>query len=194
MTGGGANDRGTPQGGVVSPLLANLSMNRMLKGWRQAGRAEQMEWTRGVLGRLKLTLNEKKTSIRFSGLCIRAALQRADWPGVFGAKPVEEERERDEAKCGRAPVARQQRTVGGSAGPAESEAGRLENILRTGEHGAGVSGGRRIRGRAGAAFPGTAAQGVYARHSPVFDETGVRTLGSLPASGAVGCRCFVSLR
>ena len=79
MTGGGANDRGTPQGGVVSPLLANLSMNRMLKGWRQAGRAEQMEWTRGVLGRLKLTLNEKKTSIR------DARRERFDFPGyAFG--------------------------------------------------------------------------------------------------------------
>jgi len=26
---------------VISPLLANLYMNRMLKGWRQTGRAEQ---------------------------------------------------------------------------------------------------------------------------------------------------------
>jgi RNA-directed DNA polymerase len=81
------NDRGTPQGGVISPLLANLYMNRMLKGWRQTGRAEQfgaqivnyaddfvilsrgkaneaLEWTRGVLERLELTLNEKKTSLR----------------------------------------------------------------------------------------------------------------------------------
>ena len=62
-------------------------MNRMLKGWRQTRRGEQfrayivnyaddfvivsrhkaaeaLEWTRGVLGRLGLTLNEKKTSIR----------------------------------------------------------------------------------------------------------------------------------
>jgi RNA-directed DNA polymerase len=87
LTGGKANDRGTPQGGVVSPLLANLYMNRMLKGWRQTGREEQfrarivnyaddfvilsrgkaneaLAWTRGVLKRLELTLNEKKTSIR----------------------------------------------------------------------------------------------------------------------------------
>jgi RNA-directed DNA polymerase len=87
LTGGKDNDRGTPQGGVISPLLANLYMNRMLKGWRQTGREEQfrarmvnyaddfvilsrgkakeaLEWTRGVLERLKLTLNEKKTSIR----------------------------------------------------------------------------------------------------------------------------------
>jgi len=38
LTGGKGNDRGTPQGGVISPLLANLYMNRMLKGWRQTGR------------------------------------------------------------------------------------------------------------------------------------------------------------
>jgi RNA-directed DNA polymerase len=87
LTGGKDNDRGTPQGGVISPLLANLYMNRMLKGWRQTGRAEQfrarivnyaddfvilsrgkaneaLEWTCGALKRLGLTLNEKKTSIR----------------------------------------------------------------------------------------------------------------------------------
>jgi RNA-directed DNA polymerase len=87
LTGGKGNDRGTPQGGVVSPVLANLYMNRMLKGWRQTGRAEQfrarivnyaddfvilsrgkakeaLAWTRGTLERPGLTLNEKKTSIR----------------------------------------------------------------------------------------------------------------------------------
>ena len=34
-------NRGTPQGGVISPLLPNLYMNRMLKGWRQTGRGAQ---------------------------------------------------------------------------------------------------------------------------------------------------------
>ena len=86
LTGGKDNDRGTPQGGVISPGLANLYMNRMLKGFRQTRRGEQfrahmvnyaddfvilsrgrakeaLEWTRGVLERLELTLNEKKTSI-----------------------------------------------------------------------------------------------------------------------------------
>jgi RNA-directed DNA polymerase len=89
LTGGKDQDRGTPQGGVVSPLLANLYINRMLKGFRRTRREEQyrarivnyaddfvilsrgkateaLEWTRGVLERLKLTLNEKKTSIRNS--------------------------------------------------------------------------------------------------------------------------------
>jgi len=87
LSGGKDHDRGTPQGGVISPLLANLYMNRMLKGWRQTGRGEQyqakivnyaddfvilsrgkakeaLEWTRGVLERLGLKLNEQKTSIR----------------------------------------------------------------------------------------------------------------------------------
>ena len=87
LTGGKDHDRGTPQGGVISPALANLYMNRMLKGFRQSRRGEQyqaqmvnyaddfvilsrgkakeaLEWTRGVLERLGLTLNEKKTSVR----------------------------------------------------------------------------------------------------------------------------------
>ena len=35
LTGGKGQHCGTPQGGVISPLLANLYMNRLLKGWRQ---------------------------------------------------------------------------------------------------------------------------------------------------------------
>src|ERR1700731_3454459 len=38
--GGKSNARGTPQGGVVSPLLANIYMNRFLKYWRLTGRGE----------------------------------------------------------------------------------------------------------------------------------------------------------
>jgi len=102
LTGGKGNDRGTPQGGVISPALANLYMNRMLKGWRQTRRGEQfrahivtyaddfvilsrgkakeaLEWTHGVLERLELTLNEKKTSIR------NACRERFDFLGyTFG--------------------------------------------------------------------------------------------------------------
>src|SRR3954451_9024679 len=73
--------------GVISPLLANLYMNRLLKGWRNTRRGEQfqarvvnyaddfvilsrgkaaeaLEWTRNVVTRLGLTLNEAKTSIK----------------------------------------------------------------------------------------------------------------------------------
>jgi len=34
ITGGRKNNSGTPQGGVSSPLLANVYMNRFLKYWR----------------------------------------------------------------------------------------------------------------------------------------------------------------
>ena len=37
MSGGKGNTRGTPQGGTLSPLLANIYMNRFLKHWRLSG-------------------------------------------------------------------------------------------------------------------------------------------------------------
>jgi len=40
MRGGKRNRHGTPQGGVVSPMLANIYMNRFLKHWRLTGRGE----------------------------------------------------------------------------------------------------------------------------------------------------------
>jgi RNA-directed DNA polymerase len=87
MSGGKGNTRGTPQGGVISPLLANLYMNRFLKYWRQRdcgrtfqahvvsyaddfvilsrGHAVQAKaWAAATLTRLGLTLNEDKTALR----------------------------------------------------------------------------------------------------------------------------------
>src|SRR2546427_12813098 len=87
MTGGRSSRRGTPQGGIVSPMLANLYMNRFLKHWRMTGKrqacrthvityaddfvilsrghaAEALEWTRRVMARLGRTLNEAKPSIK----------------------------------------------------------------------------------------------------------------------------------
>ncbi len=76
--------RGTPQGGVASPLLANLYMRRFLLGWKQLGHeqrlaarivnyaddfviltrgraAEALAVMRGMMERLRLTVNERKT-------------------------------------------------------------------------------------------------------------------------------------
>jgi RNA-directed DNA polymerase len=87
MTGGKAGTCGTPQGGVISPLLANLYMNRFLKHWRATGRdkafqayvvsyaddfvilsrghaGEALAWTKAVMTRLGLSLSEEKTSLR----------------------------------------------------------------------------------------------------------------------------------
>lgn len=87
LTGGRQARCGTPQGGVISPLLANLYMNRFLKHWTRTeqtfrlrarivvyaddfvilsrGKAEEaLEWSRDVLTRMGLTLNMAKTSIK----------------------------------------------------------------------------------------------------------------------------------
>src|SRR5580692_7496463 len=87
IVGGKSNARGTPQGGVASPLLANIYMNRFLKYWRLTGRGEAfcahvvayaddfvilsrgrateaLAWTKAVMTRLGLTLNEAKTSLK----------------------------------------------------------------------------------------------------------------------------------
>ncbi len=87
MTGGKGGTCGTPQGGVISPLLANLYMNRFLKHWRATGRdkafrahvvsyaddfvilsrghaGEALAWTKAVMTKLGLSLNEEKTSLR----------------------------------------------------------------------------------------------------------------------------------
>jgi len=77
--------RGTPQGGVASPLLANLYMRRFVLGWKHGGHqqrldahivnyaddfviccrrgraAEAMATMRSIMTKLKLTVNEKKT-------------------------------------------------------------------------------------------------------------------------------------
>jgi RNA-directed DNA polymerase len=87
MSGGKSNKRGTPQGGVASPLLSVIYMNRFLKHWRLSGRCEAfraqvisyaddfvilsrghaeeaLAWTRAVMTKLGLTLNEAKTSVK----------------------------------------------------------------------------------------------------------------------------------
>ncbi len=102
LTGGKSSTKGTPQGGVISPLLANLYINRFLKYWRLRERTEAfsahvvsyaddfvilsrrnageaLTWTRGVMRRLGLTINEAKTSVK------DARIERFDFLGyTFG--------------------------------------------------------------------------------------------------------------
>ena len=102
LRGGKSSTCGTPQGGVVSPLLANLYRNRFLKYWRITGRGQAYraqvvnyaddfviltrrrasaarDWTRQVMRRLGLTLNETKTKLK------EAERERFDFLGyTFG--------------------------------------------------------------------------------------------------------------
>ena len=87
MSGGKDSKCGTPQGGVASPLLANIYMNRFLKHWRLTERGEAfrahvisyaddfvilsrgsaeeaLAWTKVVMTKLGLSLNEAKTSVK----------------------------------------------------------------------------------------------------------------------------------
>jgi RNA-directed DNA polymerase len=117
-TGGKSSTCGTPQGGVVSPLLANLYMNRFLKHWRATGRGETYQarivsyaddfvilsrksadealaWTRQVMTKLGLALNEAKTAVRdarresfdFLGYSFGPHRYRKDGHWYLGASP-----------------------------------------------------------------------------------------------------------
>ena len=86
LSGGKKHHRGTPQGGVISPLLSNIYMQRFLRAWRERdkgsafqarivsyaddfvilsrGRADQaLAWTRWGLTLMGLELNEAKTRL-----------------------------------------------------------------------------------------------------------------------------------
>ncbi len=87
MSGGKKATRGTPQGGVVSPILANIYMHRFIKAFRRDGLDRRygavlvnyaddfvilcrhdaqkiLEQTRRWMASIGLTLNEEKTCIR----------------------------------------------------------------------------------------------------------------------------------
>jgi RNA-directed DNA polymerase len=131
VTGGRSSSRGTPQGGVISPLLANLYMNRFLKYWRISGRSEAfqarvvnyaddfvilsrgcaeqaLDWTRRVMMRIGLTLNEAKTGIKgarresfdFLGYTLGPQRYRKDGHWYLGASPSQKSVLRIKAKVG----------------------------------------------------------------------------------------------
>jgi len=154
FTGGKDNDRGTPQGGVISPLLANLYMNRMLKGWKQTRRGEQFQarivsyaddfvilsrgkatealsWARGTLTRMRLTLNERKTSIRdarrerfdFLGYTFGPHFSRRTGREYIGCSPSQKSVDRIKEKVG-------EHLKPGNVGPWEEVRDRLNQQLR----------------------------------------------------------------
>lgn len=89
LTGGKRATQGTPQGGVISPLLANLYIHRLLRAWTKFGLQRLLgsriinyaddlvivcrsavgaqaahAWLRRIIERLGLQLNEMKTCVR----------------------------------------------------------------------------------------------------------------------------------
>ena len=131
MSGGKGSKRGTPQGGVASPLLANIYMNRFLKHWRLTGRGkafhahvvsyaddfvilsrgraeEALAWTKAVMTKLGLTLNETKTSLRdarsesfdFLGYTFGPRRDWKDGHWYLGASPSKKSVQRIKTKIG----------------------------------------------------------------------------------------------
>src|ERR1700719_1116256 len=131
MSGGKGNTRGTPQGGVASPMLANIYMNRVLKHWRLTNRgdafrahvvayaddfvilsrgraAEAVTWTKAVMMKLGLTLNEAKTSLKdarqerfdFLGYSFGPHRYKANGQWYLGASPSKKSVQRFKKKIG----------------------------------------------------------------------------------------------
>jgi RNA-directed DNA polymerase len=154
MSGGKSNTRGTPQGGVASPLLSVIYMNRFLKHWRLTGRGEAfhahvisyaddfvilsrghaeeaLTWTRAVMTKLGLTLNEAKTSVKnarregfdFLGYTLgpRHLPNGGRW--YLGASPSKKSVQRVKVKIG-------ELLVPGNKGAWDEVRARLNRVLR----------------------------------------------------------------
>ena len=154
LTGGKDRHCGTPQGGVASPMLANLYMNRLLKGWRNTKRGEQLDahivnyaddfvilsrskaaealnWTRQVVARMGVTLNEAKTSIKqarqesftFLGYTFGPHRYKKDGHWYLGASPSKKAVARIKEKVGNL-------LLPSNTGTWEEVRGRLNQIVR----------------------------------------------------------------
>jgi RNA-directed DNA polymerase len=154
MSGGKNNNCGTPQGGVASPLLSVIYMNRFLKHWRLTGRGEAfrahivsyaddfvilsrghaeeaLTWTKVVMTKLGLTINEAKTSLKdarregfdFLGYTLgpRHLPNGGRW--YLGASPSKKSVQRVKVKIG-------ELLVPSNKGAWEEVRGRLNHILR----------------------------------------------------------------
>jgi RNA-directed DNA polymerase len=131
VSGGKRSTCGTPQGGVISPLLANRYMNRFLRHWRHQGRSEAyrahvvnyaddfvilsrghadeaLAWTRRIMTKLGLTVNEAKTTVRnarqehfdFLGYSFGPHRYRKDGHWYLGASPSRKSVQRLKARVG----------------------------------------------------------------------------------------------
>jgi len=144
-----SNARGTPQGGVVIPLLANIYTNRFLKYGGLTGRGEAfrahviayaddfvilsrgrateaLAWTKAVMTRLGLTLNEddlveecSARTLRLPRLLVQTSPLQSERSLVSEREPVQEERATAQDEGWQSAGAWQQRSMARSARHAE---------------------------------------------------------------------------
>jgi RNA-directed DNA polymerase len=141
-------------GGVSSPLLANRYMNRFLRHWRQQGcgdafqahvvayaddfvilsrghAEEALAWTRRVMTRLGLTVNEAKTTVRdarqehfdFLGYSFGPHYYRKDGHWYLGASPSKKSVQRLKGRV-------REIMVPSNVAPWEEVRDRLNHLLR----------------------------------------------------------------
>jgi RNA-directed DNA polymerase len=154
MSGGKGSPCGTPQGGVISPLMANVYMNRFLKHWRLTKRgvafqahvvayaddfvilsrgyaAEALAWTKAMMTKLGLSLNEAKTSLKdarterfeFLGYSVGPHYQKREGGRRYlGASPSKKSVQRVRTKVG-------ELLVPGNKGPWPQVRDRLNSLL-----------------------------------------------------------------
>lgn len=154
VSGGKRSTCGTPQGGVISPLLANRYMNRFLRHWQrqECGKAfraqivnyaddfvilsrgcadEALAWTRRVMTKLGLTVNEAKTTVRdarqerfdFLGYSFGPHRYRKDGHWYLGASPSRKSVQRLKARV-------REIFVSSNVMPWDEVSGRLNQLLR----------------------------------------------------------------
>jgi hypothetical protein len=145
MAGGRSSQRGTPQGGIVSPMLANLYMNRFLKladhrkeqGFprsgshvcgrfrdsqpRPCGGGTGLDAQRDDAARPYFERSENQHQgntqgeLSLSELYVRAASLQAGWSLVYRSQSVEEESATHQAESGRPINTRKRWRMGRSA-------------------------------------------------------------------------------
>jgi RNA-directed DNA polymerase len=111
--------------------------------------AEALNWTRQVVTRMGVTLNEAKTSIKqarkesfdFLGYTFGPHRYQKDGRWYLGGQPVEEGSGTHQGKGGKPSHTQQHGDLGGGAGPAESDSERLVGVLQLRNPGGGVWGG-----------------------------------------------------
>ena len=154
LSGGKRSTCGTPQGGVISPMLANRYMNRFLRHWRYQERGEAyrahvvnyaddfvilsrghadeaLAWTRRVMTRLGLTVNEAKTIVRnarqerfdFLGYSFGPHRYRKNGHWYLGASPSRKSVQRLKARVA-------ETLVPANVAPWEQVRDRLNHLLR----------------------------------------------------------------
>jgi len=176
LTGGKRSKRGTPQGGVLSPLLANIYMRRLLMAWKKfdlerklkarivnyaddlvvlcrTGAEEALTWLRWITEKMGLSLNEAKTCVRHAGR------ETFDWSDLPRCRSLQEAGEAGQGRHADPAPPGQLRPSRRGGGGGEPQAARLGPVLQYRDAGTDLPGHRPLHRGSAQNVPGAATQG-----------------------------------